>query len=146
MIVRWGLEELDPLLAELGIRQPYVVASDRWADLPLRATGRWNEVPSDRIVDVVEATDGADGLLAVGGGSAGISDDGAEVFFEDATMPAAGAVGANLAGIGPAADGGFAHAELFARRTERQPVLALRLIGHLPNLIKVRQERIGDGR
>ena len=70
MIVRWGLEELDPLLAELGIRQPYVVASDRWADLPLRATGRWNEVPSDRIVDVVEATDGADGLLAVGGGSA----------------------------------------------------------------------------
>jgi len=70
VIVRWGLEELDPLLAELGIRQPYVVASDRWADLPLRATGRWNEVPSDRIVDVVEATDGADGLLAVGGGSA----------------------------------------------------------------------------
>jgi len=70
VIVRWGLEELDPLLAELGIQQPYVVASDRWADLPLRATGRWNEVPSERIPDVVAATAGADGLLAVGGGSA----------------------------------------------------------------------------
>jgi maleylacetate reductase len=70
VIVRWGLEELDPLLAELGIQRPYLVASDRWADLPLRATGRWNEVPSDRIADLVEATAGADGLLAVGGGSA----------------------------------------------------------------------------
>jgi maleylacetate reductase len=70
VIVRWGLEELDPLLAELGIQRPYVVASGRWADLPLRSTGRWNEVPSDRIADLVEATAGADGLLAVGGGSA----------------------------------------------------------------------------
>ncbi len=70
MIVRWGLEELDPLLSELGVQRPYIVASDRWADLPLRATGRWNEVPSDRIAEVVDATAGADGLLAVGGGSA----------------------------------------------------------------------------
>jgi maleylacetate reductase len=70
VIVRWGLEELEPLLTELGIRQPFVVASDRWADLPLRATGRWNEVPSDRIADVAAAATGADGLLAVGGGSA----------------------------------------------------------------------------
>ena len=70
MIVRWGLEELDPLLAELGIERPYVVASERWADLPLQATGRWTEVPSDRIADIVDATAGADGLIAVGGGSA----------------------------------------------------------------------------
>jgi maleylacetate reductase len=70
VIVRWGLEELDPLLAELGIQRPFLVASDRWADLPLRATGRWNEVPSDRIADLVDAAAGADGLLAVGGGSA----------------------------------------------------------------------------
>jgi maleylacetate reductase len=70
VIVRWGLEGLDPLLAELGVQRPYIVASDRWADLPLRATGRWNEVPSDRIADVVDATAGADGLLAVGGGAA----------------------------------------------------------------------------
>jgi maleylacetate reductase len=70
VIVRWGLEELEPLLAELGIERPFLVASDRWAELPLPATGRWSQVPSDRIADVVAATRGADGLLAVGGGSA----------------------------------------------------------------------------
>jgi maleylacetate reductase len=70
VIVRWGLEELDPLLAELGIQRPYVVASDRWADLALRATGRWSEVPSDRVAEIVDATAGADGLVPVGGGSA----------------------------------------------------------------------------
>ena len=70
MIVRWGLNELEPLLGELGIQRPLVVASDRWADLPLPATGRWSEVPTDRIDDVVATAAGADGLLAVGGGSA----------------------------------------------------------------------------
>jgi maleylacetate reductase len=70
VIVRWGLDELEPLLRELGIEQPFVLASDRWADLPLQATGRWAEVPTDRIDDVSAAAAGADGLLAVGGGSA----------------------------------------------------------------------------
>ncbi len=70
MIVRWGLDELDPLLAELGIGRPFLIASDRWADLPIRATGRWNEVPTDRIAEVAAAAEGADGLLAIGGGSA----------------------------------------------------------------------------
>ena len=70
MIVRWGLDELEPLLGELEIERPFVVASDRWADLPLQATGRWSEVPTDRIDDVVATAAGADGLLAVGGGSA----------------------------------------------------------------------------
>jgi maleylacetate reductase len=70
VIVRWGLDELEPLLHELGVERPFVVASDRWADLPLKATGRWSEVPTDRIDDVVAATTDADGLLAVGGGSA----------------------------------------------------------------------------
>jgi len=70
VIVRWGLDELEPLLRELGIERPFVVASDRWADVPLQATGRWNEVPTDRIDDVVATAAGADGLLAVGGGSA----------------------------------------------------------------------------
>jgi maleylacetate reductase len=70
VIVRWGLDELEPLLGELDIQRPLVVASDRWADLPLQATGRWSEVPTDRIDDVVATADGADGLLAVGGGSA----------------------------------------------------------------------------
>ena len=70
MIVRWGLEQLEPLLAELGIERPFLIASDRWADLQLRSTGRWNEVPSDRLADVAAAAAEADGLLAVGGGSA----------------------------------------------------------------------------
>jgi maleylacetate reductase len=70
VIVRWGLDELDPLLGELGIGRPFLIASDRWADLPIRATGRWNEVPTDRIADVAAAAEGADGLLAIGGGSA----------------------------------------------------------------------------
>lgn len=70
MIVRWGLEELEPLLAELSIEQPFLVASDRWADLPLQTTGRWNEVPSERIAEIAAATAGADGLFAIGGGSA----------------------------------------------------------------------------
>jgi maleylacetate reductase len=70
VIVRWGLDELEPLLAELGIERPFLVGSDRWADLPLRVTGRWSDVPSDRIADVVAAAGGADGLLAIGGGSA----------------------------------------------------------------------------
>ena len=70
MIVRWGLDELDGLLAELAIERPFVVASDRWNDLPLPQAGRWSEVPTDRIADVAAAAAGADGLVAVGGGSA----------------------------------------------------------------------------
>ena len=67
MIVRWSLDELDSTLEVLGIRHPFLVASRRWeslVDLPL--AGRWLEVPSDRI----EVPTGADGVLAIGGGSA----------------------------------------------------------------------------
>jgi maleylacetate reductase len=70
VIVRWGLEELEPLLAELGIERPFLIATDRWADLPLPAVSRWSEVPTDRIADIAAATAGSDGLLALGGGSA----------------------------------------------------------------------------
>jgi maleylacetate reductase len=70
VIVRWGLDELEALLRELDVERPYAIASDRWANLPLRTTGRWSEVPTARIADVVEAAAGADGLLPVGGGSA----------------------------------------------------------------------------
>ena len=69
MIVRWGLDELEGLLAELGIERPFVVASDRWSEL-LPAAARWSEVPTDRTAEVAAAAEGADGLLAVGGGSA----------------------------------------------------------------------------
>jgi maleylacetate reductase len=66
VIVRWGLDELQPLLAELGIERPFLVASKRWDHLDLPAAGRWSEIPSERI----EAPGDADGILAVGGGSA----------------------------------------------------------------------------
>jgi len=67
MIVRWGLAELPGLLAETGIECPFVIASPRWRDLDLPAgAGLWTEVPSAR----AEVPPGADGILAVGGGSA----------------------------------------------------------------------------
>jgi len=70
VIVRWGLGELDGLLTELGVERPFVVASERWSGLELPGEGRWSEVPTDRIADVTAGAEGADGLLAVGGGSA----------------------------------------------------------------------------
>ncbi len=69
MKVRWGLDQLPGLLAELSIEKPFLVASPRW-EPPVDVSGRWSEVPSDRIDEAAAATDGADGLLAVGGGSA----------------------------------------------------------------------------
>jgi maleylacetate reductase len=70
MIVRWGLDRLPEALAEAGIERPFLIASDRWAGLDLPTGERWSEVPSDRIDDLVTRVAGADGLLAVGGGSA----------------------------------------------------------------------------
>jgi len=69
VIVRWGLEELPGLLGELGIERPFLVASARWP-APVEVAGTWTEVPSHRIQDAVAAAGGADGILAVGGGSA----------------------------------------------------------------------------
>ena len=70
MIVRWGLDRIPEVLAEAGIERPFLIASDRWARLDLPAGERWSEVPSDRIDEVAAQAHGADGLLAVGGGSA----------------------------------------------------------------------------
>jgi maleylacetate reductase len=69
VIVRWGLGELGGVLEELGAPRPFLVASPRW-DAPVDVVGEWREVPSDRIADAVAATAEADGILAVGGGSA----------------------------------------------------------------------------
>jgi maleylacetate reductase len=70
VIVRWGLLELPQLLGKLGIERPFLIASDRWSKLDLPADNGWSEVPSHRIDEIAEATHDADGLLAVGGGSA----------------------------------------------------------------------------
>jgi maleylacetate reductase len=69
VIVRWGLDELPGLLAELGIERPFLVASPRWSP-PVDVAGTWSEVPSHRIPDAAVAAGDADGLLALGGGSA----------------------------------------------------------------------------
>src|SRR5262249_46385675 len=69
-IVRWGLRELPQLLGDAGIERPFLIASERWSALDLPAAGRWSEVPSDQIDEIASAASGADGLLAVGGGSA----------------------------------------------------------------------------
>jgi maleylacetate reductase len=70
VIVRWGLGQVEPLLAELGIERPFLIASERWSKLDLPSSGRWEEVPSDRVPEVVAAASGSDGVLVVGGGSA----------------------------------------------------------------------------
>jgi maleylacetate reductase len=61
VIVRWGLEELPPLLGA----HPFVVASERWSAV-VPAGERWSEIPSHRI----EVPAGCDRIVAVGGGSA----------------------------------------------------------------------------
>ena len=66
MIVRWSLAELPEVLAEVGIERPFVIASPRWKNLDLPHVGWWAEVPSHRM----EVPDVADGILAIGGGSA----------------------------------------------------------------------------
>jgi maleylacetate reductase len=69
VIVSWGLDTLEQVLGEVGSAQPFVVASERWSNLELPAR-RWTEVPSHRIDDAAEEARNADGVLAVGGGSA----------------------------------------------------------------------------
>jgi alcohol dehydrogenase class IV len=66
VIVRWGLDQLPAVLAEAEIERPMVIASARWKILDLPHVEWWSEVPSHR----VEVPGAADGLLAVGGGSA----------------------------------------------------------------------------
>jgi maleylacetate reductase len=70
VIVRWGLAQLPSVLGEVGIQQPLLVASERWAgtNLGVRTAARWTEVPSDQVEAAAEHA--GDGVLAVGGGSA----------------------------------------------------------------------------
>jgi maleylacetate reductase len=67
VIVRWSLADLPAVLGEIGIERPFLVSSPRWnADIALTVVGWWSEVPSAQIAVAA----GADGLVAVGGGSA----------------------------------------------------------------------------
>ena len=73
MIVNWGLESLPQVLASLGVRRPLLVSTARWRGLDLPIERRFfGSLPHAEITGVdqaVEALDGADGLVALGGGS-----------------------------------------------------------------------------
>jgi maleylacetate reductase len=72
MIVEWGLGRLAEVCASVGVSSPLLVASPRWESLqlPVAPAARWHEVPSERVAEAAAAARGADGVLAVGGGSA----------------------------------------------------------------------------
>jgi maleylacetate reductase len=74
VIVRWGLNELDPLLLELGIERPLLVTSERFAglDVPvaMRFAGVRRHAPLETVSAATAAARGADGLVGLGGGSA----------------------------------------------------------------------------
>jgi maleylacetate reductase len=74
VIVRWGIDQVGPVLAELGIEHPLLVTSARFAGVDLPVAGRFSGVRRHSPVDVVaaatRAAEGSDGLVAMGGGSA----------------------------------------------------------------------------
>jgi maleylacetate reductase len=74
MIVRWGLSEYPGLLEELAIREPLLVTTRRWDSLELPAAARYagvrKHVPKETVDEATAAAVGADGLVALGGGSA----------------------------------------------------------------------------
>ncbi len=76
MIVRWGLDALPGVLTELSVSDPLLISTERWRDyeLPVALKRRFYGVqPHAEVAGVREAraaADGADGLIALGGGSA----------------------------------------------------------------------------
>jgi maleylacetate reductase len=78
VIVRWGIEQLPAVLGELEVERPLLVASRRFADIELpiqlppeqRFAGVRPHADVEGVQAAIEVTAGADGLLAVGGGSA----------------------------------------------------------------------------
>ena len=76
MIVRWGLDSLPEVLAELSVARPLLVTTERWARLDLPVEQRFSGVQPHAAVQGVRAAvaaaeeTGADGLVALGGGSA----------------------------------------------------------------------------
>jgi maleylacetate reductase len=74
VIVRWGLGELAPLLAELGSDDPLLITSERFAGLELPVSRRFvgvrSHAPVETIAAAADAATGADALVGLGGGSA----------------------------------------------------------------------------
>ena len=74
MIVEWGIDRLPAVLREVGSERPLLVASERWSELELPVATRFHGVRAHAPVETVEAAsaaaESADGLVALGGGSA----------------------------------------------------------------------------
>jgi len=74
VIVRWGIDQLDALLRELGIERALLVTTPRFADLELPVGARFSGVQRHSSLEIVSAATraaaGADGLVGLGGGSA----------------------------------------------------------------------------
>ena len=74
MVVRWGLNELPGLLRDVAIERPLLVTTERWAELDVPAAARYtgvrSHVPAETVDEAVALAGAADGLLAIGGGSA----------------------------------------------------------------------------
>jgi maleylacetate reductase len=74
VIVSWGLASLPSVLADVGTERPLLVTTERWRHLDLPAWSAFYRVTQHGSPESVAAATGAaaeaDGLLAVGGGSA----------------------------------------------------------------------------
>jgi maleylacetate reductase len=74
VIVRWGLAELPGVLDDLSISRSLVISTERWRHVQLPVHDRFHGVRAHaEIAGIRAARDvvgGADGLLALGGGSA----------------------------------------------------------------------------
>jgi len=74
VIVRWGLAALPGVLDELSISRPLLVSTVRWRHLQLPVHDRFHGVRAHAEIAGIkaarEAAGGADGLVALGGGSA----------------------------------------------------------------------------
>ncbi len=74
MIVRWGLDSLPDVLAEIGSSKPLLVTSRRWESLDLPVAARFSgvqqHVPRETVDEAVAVAEGMDALVALGGGSA----------------------------------------------------------------------------
>jgi len=74
VIVRFGLDQLALLRAELGLERPLLVTTPRFASLELPVARRFSGVqrhaPLDTVEEAEAAAAGADSLVGLGGGSA----------------------------------------------------------------------------
>ena len=73
-MIRWGLAELPGVLDELSISRPLLISTERWRDVQLPVHDRFHGAGAHaeiaRVNAAREAAGGADGLIALGGGSA----------------------------------------------------------------------------